>query len=147
FGGDATIVGRTIALNGAAHTVVGILPPGFLFPFRSAELAVPLDLRDDPRRSDRGANFLRVVARLKPGVTIGQAKSELDTIARRLQHQYPEEDARKIGVSLYGLQSEIVADYAQTLWTMFATVVILLVVACGNLANLSLARAAGRSGE
>jgi putative ABC transport system permease protein len=85
FGGDVTIVGRTIYLNGAGHTVVGVMPAGFVFPFRDAEIAVPITLRDDPRRTDRGANFLRVVARLKPGVTIAQAKADLNTIARRLQ--------------------------------------------------------------
>src|SRR5262249_22250199 len=64
FGGDATVIGSTIQLNGAGYTVAGVLPRGFLFPFRGAEIAVPLPLGADPRRADRGANFLRVVARL-----------------------------------------------------------------------------------
>src|SRR5262245_31063279 len=98
FGGDTSIVGRDIILNGAAYRVVGVLPRGFLFPFREATLAVPTTLRADPRRSDRGANFLRVVARLSAGVSITRAKSDLDAIAARLQRSYPTEDSRKIGV-------------------------------------------------
>jgi putative ABC transport system permease protein len=147
FGGDVTIVGRTIYLNGAGHTVVGVMPAGFVFPFRDAEIAVPITLRDDPRRTDRGANFLRVVARLKPGVTIAQAKADLNTIARRLQKDFPDDDARKIGVNLYALQSEIVADYQQILWTLLAAVGVLLAVSCGNLANLLLVRSVGRRSE
>jgi putative ABC transport system permease protein len=147
FGGDSTIVGRTIYLNGAGHTVVGVMPAGFVFPFRDAEIAVPIALRDDPRRTDRGANFLRVIARLKPGVTIAQARADLNTIARRLQRDFPDDDARKIGVSLYALQTEIVADYQQILWTLLAAVGVLLAVSCGNLANLLLVRSIGRRSE
>ena len=147
FGGDPGVVGRAVSLNGATYTIVGVMPPGFLFPFRDAEIAVPTALRDDPRRSDRGANFLRVVARLRAGVSIPQAKADLDAIAHRLQKQFPDDDARKTGVSLYALQSEIVSDYRQILWTLFAAVGVLLVIGCGNLANLLLVRTAGRRSE
>jgi hypothetical protein len=75
FAADPAIVGRDVLLNGASYTVVGILPAGFLFPFRDAEVAVPLRLRDDPRRTDRGANFLRVVARLQPKITVDRGES------------------------------------------------------------------------
>ena len=147
FGSDPAIVGRGVILNGASFTVVGIMPSGFLFPFRDAEVAVPLPLTDDPRRTDRGANFLRVVARLKSGVSLTQAKADLDSTARRLQRQFPDDDARKIGVNLYPLHQEIVSDYRQILWTLFAAVCVLLVVGCGNLANLVLLRAIGRRPE
>ncbi len=147
FGGDPAIVGQTIALNGAAHVIVGVMPAGFVFPFRDAELAVPLPWRDDPRRTDRGANFLRVVARLKPGASFAQAKADLDAIAHRLQREYPEEDARKTGVNLYRLDAEIVSDYRQLLWTLFAAVAVLVAIGCGNLANLLLVRAVGRTPE
>jgi putative ABC transport system permease protein len=147
FGGDGGVVGRSVILNGVAHVVVGVMPPDFVFPFRDAEIASPLVLRDDPRRTDRGANFLRVVARVKAGTTIAQAKADLDTVARRLQKDFPDEDARKTGISLYGLQSEIVADYQQILWTLLAAVGVLLAVGCGNLANLLLVRSIGRRSE
>jgi MacB-like periplasmic core domain/FtsX-like permease family len=137
FGANPAVVGTTVILNGAQYTVVGVMPPGFVFPFRDAEIAVPLLLRDDPRRTDRGANFLRVVARLKSGASLAQAKADLDATARRLQRQFPDDDARKTGVSLYPLQAEIVSDYRQILWTLFAAVGVLLAIGCGNLANLT----------
>ena len=147
FGGDRTLVGREVSLNGTTYTVVGVLPPGFMFPFREAELAVPITLRSDPRRTDRGANFLRVLAKLAPGVTVQSAKADLDTIAHRLQRLYPTENARKTGVSLYPLHAEIVRDYRSILWTLFAAVGVLLAVGCGNLANLLLVRTIGRQAE
>jgi predicted permease len=147
FSGDAAIVGSDVSLNGATYTVVGILPPRFLFPFRASELAVPITLRSDPRRADRGANFLRVVARLKPTVTLDQTKGDLNSIVRRLQRLYPTENARKTGISLYPLHTEIVRDYRGLLWALFGSVAILLLAGCVNLANLLLVRAAGRRTE
>jgi putative ABC transport system permease protein len=147
FAADPGIVGRDVSLNGAAYTVVGVLPPRFLFPFREADLAVPLALAADPRRADRGANFLRVVARLGPAVTVAQATADLDAIAQRLQRLYPDDDARKTGISLYPLHAEIVRDYRAMLWTLFASVGVLLLVGCVNLASLLLVRAAGRRVE
>ena len=147
FAGDPALAGKDISLNGSTYTVVGVLPPRFLFPFRDAEIAVPLTLHSDPRRADRGANFLRVVARLAPGVTVTRAKSDLDAIARRLQQRYPVEDARKTGISLYPLHAEIVRDYRAMLWTLFASVGVLLLVGCVNLANLLLVRASARQKE
>jgi putative ABC transport system permease protein len=147
FGGDSSIVGTRVVLNGAAYLIVGVMPPGFVFPFRDAELAVPITLRDDPRRTDRGANFLRIVARLKPGVTFAQAKADLDATAHRLQRSYPDDDARKTGVNLYPLHAEIVGEYRQILWTLFAAVGVLLAIGCGNLANVLLVRAVDRRSE
>src|SRR5262245_53281602 len=147
FGGDPVVVGKDISLNGATYTVVGVLHQRFLFPFREAELAVPVTLQGDPRRTDRGANFLRVIARLAPAVTLAQAKGDLDAIAHRLQRLYPTENARKIGISLYPLHTEIVRDYGRMLWTLFASVGVLLLVGCVNLANLLLVRATGRQTE
>src|SRR5215470_3128005 len=90
FGADPAIVGQQVSLNGAAHTIVGVLPPGFVFPFRDAEIAVPLSIQTDPRRPDRGAGFLRVVARLKSGVSMSAAKANLDAIGARLRRDYPD---------------------------------------------------------
>ena len=147
FGGDRSIVGHAVALSGASHTVVGVMPRGFVFPFRDAEVAVPIATLSDPRRSDRGANFLRVITRLAPGVRIAAAERELDAIARRLQREYPNEDSKKVGVSLYPLQAEIVRDYRQQLWLLFAAITVLVAVGCGNLANLMLVQGIRRRPE
>jgi putative ABC transport system permease protein len=147
FARDPAVVGRPLTLNGVAYTVVGVLPRNFVFPFRQADVAVGLPLGDDPRRGDRGANFLRVVARLRAGATVGQAKADLDRIAGRLQRDYPADDARKVGVSLYPLHAEIVRDYRQILWTLFVVVGVLLAIGAGNLANLLLIRGLKRKTE
>ena len=128
FGGDPAFVGKDISLNGVTYTVVGVLHRRFLFPFRDAELAVAVTL-------------------LAPAVTLAQAKADLDAIAYRLQRLYPAENARKIGISLYPRHTEIVRDYRGMLWTLFASVGVLLLVGCVNLANLLLVRATGRQTE
>ena len=147
FGADPQVVGQHIALNGSAYTVIGVLPPGFSFPFRDAEIAVPLSIENDPRRADRGAGFLRVVARLKPGVSLAAAKANLDTIGARLRHDYPDTNVKKIGVNLFPLEREIVGDARALLLTLLAAVSLLLFVACANIANLLLASLASRRRE
>jgi putative ABC transport system permease protein len=147
FGADPSIVGQLVSLNGAAHTVIGVLPPGFVFPFRDAELAVPLSVDTDPRRSDRGAGFLRVVARLKPGVALTSAKANLDAIAARLRRDYPDTNAKKFGVNVFPLDREIVGDARALLLTLLAAVTLLLIVACANIANLLLVSIASRRRE
>jgi len=147
FGGDPSIVGHAISLNGAGYMVVGILPAGFTFPFRDADLAVPLQLDGDPRRADRGAGFLRVVARLKPGISIARAKADLDAIGARLQRIYPEADAKKTGVNLFSLSAEMVGDARALLLTLLAAVVLLLLIACANIASLLLSQLFSRRRE
>jgi putative ABC transport system permease protein len=147
FGADPSIVGQVVSLNGAGHTIVGVLPPGFVFPFRDAELAVPLSIESDPRRSDRGAGFLRVVARLKTGVSVASAKTNLDAIGARLRHDYPATNAKKLGVHLFPLDREIVGDARPLLLTLLAAVTLLLFVACANIANLLLVAITSRRRE
>src|SRR5262249_9123963 len=108
FGADPGIVGQQVSLNGSAYTVIGVLPIGFSFPFRDAEIAVPLAIDGDPRRPDRGAGFLRVVARLKPGMSLATAKTNLDMIGARLRHDYPDTNAKKLGANLFPLDREMV---------------------------------------
>jgi putative ABC transport system permease protein len=147
FASDPAIVGQTISLNGTAHTVVGVLPPGFVFPFRDAEIAIPLTIENDPRRADRGAGFLRVVARLKAGVSIDEAKANLDGIGARLRKDYPLTNAKKLGVNLYPLDREIVGDARALLLTLFGAVGLLLLVACANIANVLLVALTSRRRE
>ena len=147
FGADPSIVGQVVSLNGAGHTIVGVLPAGFVFPFRDAELAVPLTVESDPRRADRGAGFLRVVARLKPGVSLTAAKANLDSIGARLRHDYPLTNAKKLGVNLFPLDREIVGDARPLLLTLLAAVTLLLFVACANIANVLLVAITSRRRE
>jgi putative ABC transport system permease protein len=136
FGADPAIVGQLVSLNGISHTILGVLPAGFVFPFRDAEIAVPLSIETDPRRADRGAGYLRVVARLKPDVSLTEAKTNLDAIGGRLRKDYPVTNAKKLGVNLFPLDREIVGDVRGLLLTLLAAVALLLFVACANIANL-----------
>src|SRR5262249_38765407 len=147
FDADPTVVGQLASLNGTAHTVIGVLPAGFVFPFRDAEIAVPLSIESDPRRSDRGTGFLRVVARLKPGVSLLAAKADLDAIGARLRRSYPDTNAKKLGVNLYRLDQEIVGDARALLLTLLGAVGLLLLVVCANIANLLLVALASRRRE
>jgi len=147
FGSDRGLIGKTIELNGAAHTIVGVLPPGFFFPRRGADLAVPLQAQSDPRRSNRGDHFLDGIARLRPGVSSSQAAAELSAIARHLQQQYPQTNSKNSGVSLPPLFDEIVGKFRSALWMLLGAVGLLLLIACSSLANLLLARASTRQRE
>lgn len=147
FGADAAVVGQPVSLNGTAYTVVGVLPAGFVFPFRDAEVAIPLSIESDPRRVDRGAGFLRVVARLKPGVSLLPAKANLDAIAARLRRDYPDADAKKVGVNLFPLDREIVGDARSLLLTLLGASALLLLVASANIVNLLLVALTSRRRE
>jgi predicted permease len=147
FGGDEGIVGRTLNLNGDSYTVVGVLSPDFIFPVINAEILLPLAPDFDTRRAIRAAAFLRVLARLKPGVTREQASADLNGIARHLQQQYPVSNARASGVEITPLQNEIIGDYQKALLVLFGAVGFVLLIACTNLANLLLVRGAARHKE
>ncbi|MGD8866588.1 MAG: ABC transporter permease [Gemmatimonadales bacterium] len=143
FGADPGIVGTTLTLDGETHTVVGVLPPGDPW-LSSADVFVPFVRQPD---ADRVGFYLAVIGRLKPGVTLEMARSDLETIARRLEEQYPEANAG-IGVDL-APASEWVADdnLRRALWILFGAVGFLLLIACVNLANMLLAKATGRTRE
>jgi len=148
FGADPQLVGKTLTLNGAGYTVVGVLPPQFFFPYREAELAIPLAPDADPWRGVRNStNFLRALARLKPGVTREQAEADLTSVAERLRRQYPVHNRQKLGVTLGPLHEEVVGDFRLALWVLMGAVGVVLLITCVNLANLALAQAAGRRRE
>jgi putative ABC transport system permease protein len=147
FGGDEAVLGTSVPLNGEPYTIVGVLPPGFVLPGREAELLVPLVVETDPRRELRRAGFLRVVARLGPGVGREQAQSELTAIAQRLQAAYPDSNATRTGVDVFAVHEEIVGNVRLMLAVVQGAVGLVLLVACANLASLLLARAASRQRE
>jgi putative ABC transport system permease protein len=146
FGGDQSIVGRQITLNGRGYAVVGVMPRGFAFPTR-AELWVPLGQLYQPSWRNRDNHLgLFGVARLKEGVTLEQARADLDRVAANLERQYPDTN-RDERASVTPLQEVYVRDVRPALWTLAGAVGFLLLVACANVANLLLARAASRRRE
>lgn len=151
FGGDPNIIGRQISLGAEDNTVVGVMPPGFKFPVASVypqEYWYPLARNSSVRRdaARRGAIFLDVVASLKPGVTAEQANAELDTIARALEAEYPDTNTkRRVGV--VSLHESLTRDIRPALFVLLGAVLFVLLIACANVANLLLARAAGRGKE
>jgi putative ABC transport system permease protein len=111
-------------------------------------LAIPLAPEADPLRGVRtSVNFLRALARLKPGVTREQAEADLTEVAQRLREQYPVANAQKLGVTLSPLHEEVVANFSLALWVLLGAVGVVLLMTCVNLANLILVRAASRSKE
>jgi len=145
FGGDTTMLGRAIRLNGEAYTVVGVLAAGFVLPVSDVEFVLPFAADRDPRRGARNSvNFIIGAGRLGDRVTAPQAQSELTAIARRLQQRFPVENARKRGVRLVAAIDGIVGSFRIALLALFAAVGAVLLIACANLANLMLTRAASR---
>jgi putative ABC transport system permease protein len=145
FDGDPRIVGRSIRMGGSAYVIVGVMKPDFHYPTREFEVWVPLTI--DPRDFvTRGSHSFLSVARLKPGVTIEQARADMDAVAARLGTQYPATNANS-GVQIVPLLEDTVESVRLTLTVLLAAVGCVLLIGCANLANLLLARAAHRARE
>jgi ABC-type antimicrobial peptide transport system permease subunit len=149
FGGDARIVGQTVRVDGRAYTVVGVMPPQFQFaPFwqTQAEMWTPLVLADRNRLNDRIGRSLRVFGRLKADVPLEQAQAQMDTVAARLAHAYPDSNT-DLTIGVVPLHEKVVGSVRRTLMLLLVTVGFVLVIACADIANLLLTRAIGRKRE
>jgi putative ABC transport system permease protein len=150
FGGSKALVGQTIQLSDGNYTVVGIMPEGFRGVSDEAEIWLPMMMVSSIRTTDnlrqRDQRWLRAVARLKPGVTPAQAQTEMDAVTRRLEQSYPDSN-RSRGARVTPLHERFFGDLQLTLWILLGAVGCVLLVACANVANLQLQRAAGRAPE
>jgi len=146
FGGDAAVVGRTIMLNGFPFEVAGVLPATFEFPDSTIDLWTPLALFGTAQAQPRASHFLNVYARLKAGVTIEQARADMDRIGRQLQQQYPDTN-RNHGAHVVALRDQLSQPVETGLLLLFGAVAFVLLIACVNVANLLLAQAAARRRE
>ncbi|HEV2829868.1 MAG TPA: ABC transporter permease [Pyrinomonadaceae bacterium] len=143
FAAADNAVGQTLTVNGRARTIIGVMPPDFKFP-ETAELWVPLALNEKLfTRTDHGLN---TIARLKPNVTLGQARAEMSNIARHIEEQNPVTN-EGLGVDVWPLRDRLVGDYRDALLILLGVVAFVLLIACANVANLLLARSSARHKE
>ena len=151
FNSDPGVVNQTITLNGHSFTIIGVMPKGFEFPIQNDPLDLWTTIAGDsagesPITAQRGAHFLRVIGRLKPGVAKSQAQAEADTIGGRLAQQYPDTNTNK-GIRIEPTLEALVGDVRPALLILLGAVACVLLIACANVANLLLARAMTRHKE
>ena len=143
FGGAPDVIGRTMSLNGTPREIVAVMPASFQHP-QDAELWVPLAPPDDARQS-RGSFWLPVIGRLKPGVSVETAQTEMSGISTRIEQAFPQ--MRGFGAYVVPLQQQIVGNVERPLLVLMAAVAFVLLIACANLTNLMLGRTAARRRE
>lgn len=146
FGSDSSVVGRTIMLQGLPHQVIGVLPPDVAFPAGETRILTPAVLQAGAEPPQRSAHYLQVYGRLKPDATLEQARAEMDRIGRDLEAQYPDTN-RGHGSHVEALAPDMVKSVRGMLLILMVAVAFVLLIACINVTNLLLAKAAGRRRE
>jgi putative ABC transport system permease protein len=147
FGGDPSIIGRTVVLDSRPFTVVGVMPPGFKGLTDSAEAWIPFVASDTAEGlAARGRRWFRVLARMEPHVTPQQVQADLDAISRRLERAHPDTNSKR-GVEVSALDVELFGDVRPALRALMAAVVFVLLIACANVSNLLIARSEARQRE
>ena len=145
YGGDPAIVGRGILMDGIKTTVIGVMSPDFNFPGRKVQYWAPIHFT--PRDlNNRGSHYLIVYARLKPGIGLARAQSDMSAIARRLSQAYPRSN-QHTGAVVVPLKDEVVGNTGTALLVLLAAAGCVLLIACANVANLLLSKAAARERE
>lgn len=145
FGGDPKMIGRKIILSDEPYEAIGIMPSSFVFPSRTNEIWTPASMPPE-ELARRGSHYLQCVARLKPGVSLEQARAEMSVVANRIAQQYPE-SAKGLGFVAVPLREQLVGNSRIALIVLLIAAGCVLLIACANLANLLLARSAGRQQE
>ena len=145
FGGDASVLGRQIRLDGQPHVVIGVMPPSFDFPSRETQAWTPLVV-DAQKLADRNDNWIEVLARLRPGTSLAHARAELNLVNAQLKNRYPKE-LENTGVNVLSLRDELSTKSRVLLLALCGAALCILLLACANLASLLLARAVNRGRE
>jgi predicted permease len=145
FNADPNIIGKNLRLDGHLTPIVGVMPPSFLFPNRDTDLwcPIPAAISYGPPREN---NWFIVIGRLKTGVTISQARANLATVQAQLGREFPKTDAQ-LSVGIEPLKETTIADSRRSLWLLFGSVTLLLLIACTNIVALLLSRSAQRQHE
>ncbi len=144
FGGSRDALGKSIVLDGESYTVIGVMPAWYRAPAKG-DVWVPIDMA--PKKlGPRGEHYLWAIGRLKPGVTLAQARADLKTVAARYEKQFPNTN-KNVSAIVLPLREQLVGTSRTQLWTMFGAVALVLLIACANVANLMLVRSAQRQRE
>ena len=151
FNSNPDAVGKSMVLNGKPYNIIGVMPQSFQFPIQNEPVELWTTVAGDmegkePITNERGAHYMQVIARLKPGVTGEQAQAEMNTIATRLEQQYPDKNLHR-GLSVEPALEALVGDIRPALLILLGAVGCVLLIACANVANLLLARAMARHKE
>ncbi len=143
FAGDHGVIGQTLTLNGKARTVVGVMPPRFMW--RGADVYLPLEFRRGV--AEEGVQFVHVVGRLKPGIPTARAEAELRTVVDEMRRHSPASFPAQYRVDLLSFADTFPSGITEVLWTLFAAVGLLLLISCANVSNLLLAHSFHRARE